>query len=150
VYHNRGGVRLLQKDFQGSIADYDLAIQLDPSLLFAFISRANARYHNRDAKALWDYWHVLKVEPAFGAREIIDMLADDLRNDERSVLVHSDRHVRMNNADPAAFGRRGLSRLLLGISDGSAEGDLERLVELVPDFAPCLQLLVERVRIVRK
>lgn len=78
VYHNRGGVRVLQNDIRGAIADYTSAIEIDPRLLVAYLSRGNARYHNRDPMALADYWHALKVDPGLAAAEIIRMLVNDL------------------------------------------------------------------------
>jgi tetratricopeptide (TPR) repeat protein len=143
VYHNRGGVRVLQSDFTGAVADYNSAIEIDPNLLVAYLSRGNARYHNRDTRALVDYWHALKSDPDFATAEIIQMLLNDLRHDVSAVLTNCDKHLRINPKDPVAYGRRGLTRLLMGDTDEQVWADLHELVRMQPGFKPALNRLVE-------
>jgi tetratricopeptide (TPR) repeat protein len=140
VYHNRGGVRVLQDDFAGAIADYDEALRLDPHLLVAWLSRGNARYHQRDPRAFMDHRHAIAVQPDFAVPEIIAMVADDLRRDEPGVLRNCEKHLRINRQDVTAYFRRGLSRLLLG-QEVEGEEDLESIRQLQPDLERELGLL---------
>lgn len=44
----RGAARMLAGDFEGAIADHDLAIKLDPSFHTAYVNRAAARSRRGD------------------------------------------------------------------------------------------------------
>ena len=48
ILHKRGGVRVLQADFNGAIDDYNEALSREPDNPIYYISRGNARYHRRD------------------------------------------------------------------------------------------------------
>jgi len=62
------------------------------------------------------------------------------------VLTNCDKHLRINPNDAVAYGRRGLTRLLIGDAGEPAWKDLDNLVRLQPGFRPALELLVEEAK----
>jgi tetratricopeptide (TPR) repeat protein len=123
IYHKRGGVRVLLNDFTGAVADYDRALALEPENFIYYLSRGNARYHLRQARGLADYRMAFRIHPEATAREIVRMLAEDVRQDAEQVLENCARHLRISEHDLLAHVRRGLTLVLLGRED-----------EAVPDF----------------
>ncbi len=129
-------------DFAGAIADYDQALEIDPELLVAHISRGNARYHARDPLAFTDYLHVLRVNAPLAAREILGMLVDDLHHDAAAVLKNCNKHLRINPNDITALCRRGLTRILMGEPLEELRADFERVFRLRPDVESVIQPLI--------
>ncbi|HEY4328354.1 MAG TPA: tetratricopeptide repeat protein [Phycisphaerae bacterium] len=141
VYHNRGGIRVLQNDFTGAIDDYNQALAIDPNLIVAYISRGNARYHQRDPLAFTDHWYALRTSPTLAAREIIQMIADDLHRDSVAVFRNCEKHLRLNRQDITAYFRRGLSKLLLDPTSQDAQTDLSQILKLEPNLIEVVTLL---------
>ncbi len=145
ICHKRGGVLVLKNDFAAAVADYDRALALEPENVFYYISRGNARYHLRQVAGLIDYRMAFRIDPEVTAREIIRLLADDLRADARRVLENCDQHLRISDRDLLAHARRGLALVLLG-RQGEAEGHFCRLRQALPDMAGCLDRLIALAR----
>ena len=77
VYHGRGGVRVLQNKFVEALADYDEALRLAPDNVCYYISRANARYHKRDVRAMVDFRMAFRLDAEGAARELLRILTAD-------------------------------------------------------------------------
>jgi tetratricopeptide (TPR) repeat protein len=137
IYHQRGGVRVLLNDFAGAIADYDRALALVPEDVVCYISRGNARYHRRDPGALADYRAAFHLDPESAAREVVRILAEDVRRRAEEVLDNCDQHLRISDRDLIAHARRGLTLVLLG-REAEAAPDFARCRELAPDMDSCL------------
>jgi serine/threonine-protein kinase len=146
AYHNRGGVRVLQKEIFGAVADYNIALEIEPRLMVAWLSRGNARYHQRDPKAFLDHLYVLAVAPALGVEELLAMFVADAQKDAAALLRNCDRHLRINPHDVTALCRRGFSRLVLNRDTELAERDLEKAYSLCPDLRAPLAPLAEAAR----
>jgi tetratricopeptide (TPR) repeat protein len=145
IYHGRGGVRVLLNDFAGALADYDRALSLDPEKFHLYISRGNARYHRRDRRAVLDFRMAFRLDAEGAAREVLRVIAVDAKRYPEAVLENCTKHIRINDRDAMAYGRRGLTLLLLG-RDAEAETDLARFQELVLDGQPYLQRVAELAR----
>ena len=141
AYHGRGGVRVLQSDFAGAIADYDHALSIEPGQFHLYISRGNARYHKRDPRGLLDFRMAFSLDADGAARELLRILQGDSRRDAPAVLDNCDKHLRINDRDVLAYARRGLTLLLLGRTAAAAP-DLARVAALAPDMQVWLQKLV--------
>jgi tetratricopeptide (TPR) repeat protein len=141
AYHGRGGVRVLQSDFAGAIADYDRALSIEPEQFHLYISRGNARYHQRDPRGLLDFRMAFRLDPDGAARELLRNLNNDVRRDAAAVLDNCDKHLRISDRDVLAYARRGLTLLLLGRT-AEATPDLARAAALVPDMQVWLRKLV--------
>src|SRR5262249_2286061 len=111
----------------------DQALDISPRFTVAYISRGNARYHERDPLAVADYLRAFRLSAAVAAREVVRILAEDLERDARGVFENCNNRLRGNPDDPVALVRRGLSQIFI---QRAAEGqaDLDRAGGLVPEF----------------
>jgi tetratricopeptide (TPR) repeat protein len=149
LYHDRGASRLAQGDLGGARADFEIALQIDPHSCVAYISRGNARYHQRDPDAVLDYRKAFRLDPWLAAQAIVRILADDLQRDPAHVFANCASHLRQNPDDVSAYCRRGLSYLLLG-QEAEAAKDFEQfLARPSPTAQQNLALLVRAVRLRR-
>ncbi len=142
AYHCRGGIRALQNDFTGAVADYDRALALEPDNVCFYVSRGNARYHLRDRRGVIDYRIAFRLDADGAARELVRALTI---LDAPDVLRNCDKHLRLNDRDAIAYARRGLTLFLMG-REVEAEADFVRSRELVPDMAVCLSWVIDRLR----
>jgi tetratricopeptide (TPR) repeat protein len=143
IYHNRGAAR--SGDFDGAIADFNQAITIDPLYCVAYISRGNARYHQRDPGCQADYRMAFLLDARLAAREIIRVIAVGVRCDLESVLDGCRSHLRLNASDVVARARRGLTLLLLG-REAEAEPDFRQIRLQSPEWEHPLQLLVQEAK----
>ncbi len=125
VLHKRGGVRVLQGDFDGAVGDYTEALALEPDNAIFYLSRGHARYHKRDGQALVDYRMAFRLDADTSARELARMLREDAHGGAAEVLKNCRQHLRIDAQDVPARLRRGLTLLLLGLA-AEAEADLEQ------------------------
>lgn len=64
AYNGRGSAKDDLKDYEGAIADYDKALELDPQDTGAYFARGNAKYNLKDyAGAITDYDKAIKLAP---------------------------------------------------------------------------------------
>jgi tetratricopeptide (TPR) repeat protein len=145
VYHARGGVRVLQNKFLEALADYDRAISLEPENALFYLSRGNAYYHRRDGRGVIDYRMAFRLAPLAAAREVVRLLAEDGRKGSGSILANCTKHLRLNDRDPLAYARRGLTLLLQGREEEAAT-HLARAGALVPDLSPHLARVIALAR----
>jgi tetratricopeptide (TPR) repeat protein len=145
VYHKRGGVRVLQNDFAGAVADYDAALDLEPDNAIFYLSRGNARYHQRDVRAVVDYRVAFRLDPEVATREVVRIVMDNARRDPEGVLENCRKHLRISDRDAFAHARLGLTLAALGRQDEAAP-HLARFQELVPDSKPYLGRLIPASR----
>jgi tetratricopeptide (TPR) repeat protein len=141
-YHGRAAVQVARLDFSAALADCDAAIRLRPDFAIAYISRAHARYHLRDGRAVFDYVRALEIAPAVAAREVLRIAAEHATKDWELVLSNCDKHLRSDPDDAIAAVRRGLTLLLLGRRRPAAE-DFGRACARFPRFRKHLQLVLE-------
>jgi tetratricopeptide (TPR) repeat protein len=142
IYHGRGGVRVLQNRFAEALADYEQALSLEPENVCYYISRANARYHKRDVRAVLDFRTAFHLDAEAAVREVLRIITADAQRDAEMVLENCTKHLRISSRDVLADARRGLTLLLLG-RQAEARPDLERVRDLLPDLRPHWQRLVE-------
>lgn len=71
LHNNRGVERKLKGDLDGAIADYGVALALNPGDFFAYNNRANVRRDKGDlAGAIADYGEAVRIEPDYAAAYI--------------------------------------------------------------------------------
>jgi tetratricopeptide (TPR) repeat protein len=145
IWHHRGGVRVLQQDFVGAIGDYDRALALAPEFFLAYVSRGHARYHRRDPRAVADYRIAFRLDPEGTAGEVFRLLVEQARQAPAEVLANCDQHLRISARDALAYGRRGLTLLLLG-RESEAAPDLARFGEMASDLRGLFKRLLELAR----
>jgi tetratricopeptide (TPR) repeat protein len=145
AYHHRGGIRVLLNDFAGAIADYDEALRINPQFYVAYLSRGNARYHQRDLMGYVDYRMAFRLNAEESARELVRILAEDMQRGPEAVLENCRKHLRISPNDLTAYARRGLTLLLLG-RDADAEADFAQAQALTSDARAHIDLIVQAAR----
>ena len=110
-----------------------------------FRSRANARYHKRDLGGYADYRRAFAIGPERAAREVVRILAEDIRRDQAAVFTNCARHLKINPTDITAFARRGLTLLLLR-RDEEARQDFQQILLLKPDIKDHLDLVINAAK----
>ena len=73
------------------------------------------------------------------------MLAEDVERDPEAVLSNCDKHLRLNQHDLLAHGRKGMTLILLGRSE-EGEASLRQMVELLPELQDPLELVLQAAR----
>jgi len=145
VYHLRCGVFAAQRQWAEALADCNNALEIDPNLCLAHLSRGNMRYHLRDHAAPTDYATAFRLNAQATANAILRMLTADMREDADGVLENCRKHLRICPDDAVAYSRRGLTLLLLG-RDDEAAGDLEQAVRLFPECQKYLDIVVRQAK----
>jgi tetratricopeptide (TPR) repeat protein len=81
--HTNRGVELKRKgDLDGALADYDIAIRLNPSDQFAYNNRANAWRDKGDLdRAIADWSEAVRIDPGYTAAYVNRGLLNERRND---------------------------------------------------------------------
>ena len=73
AYSNRGNALGDKKDYEHAIADFDMAIKIDPKYATAFYNRADVKLTaGEKSGAIADYRQALTLRPGF--KEAADML----------------------------------------------------------------------------
>lgn len=84
LYNDRGQSKANLQDYNGAIADYTMAIELNPVFLSAYMNRGSAKYHQKDYKgAIVDYTTAIENDPypagAYCSRGIAELMLKDNR-----------------------------------------------------------------------
>ena len=112
----------LSGDFDRAIAEYSIAIKVDPARTEIYIKRGQARWQKGDYDlAIADFERALKLDaglaPAYLHRGIV--LA--ARGDHEAAIADFDRAATLRQTDAAASLYRGLSLVKLGEPDRAAD-----------------------------
>ncbi|MBV8887365.1 MAG: tetratricopeptide repeat protein [Chroococcidiopsidaceae cyanobacterium CP_BM_RX_35] len=126
----QGGDKYKKGDYQGAIADYTKALQLNPKSAEAYNYRGNARLNLRDKQgAIADYDQAIKLNPNYA-----DAFND--RGDGRSALGDNqgaitdyDQAIQIDPNYAKAYANRGSVRSTLGDKQG-ALADLQQAATL--------------------
>jgi tetratricopeptide (TPR) repeat protein len=146
IYHSRGSVRVRQRKFAEALAEFNTVLEIAPTMCLGYVSRGNVRYHLRDPDAARDYWTAMQLDPELAATDIARFIIDDAGNDAEEVLKNCRQHLRIWPLDVVARARRALTLLVLDRPDEAAL-DFERIVALLPQWAPFLQRLLDAVSV---
>jgi tetratricopeptide (TPR) repeat protein len=145
IYHARGGVHVLKNAFADAVADDDRALEYEPDNYVFYISRGNARYHQRDLRGIADYRIALRLNPDGAAKEMVRLVAADVRRDAAFVLDNCAKHLRISDRDILAHARRAVTLVLVGRDDEAAP-HVERVRGAVPDLRPSLERVIALAR----
>ncbi len=128
----RGQEKARQGDFQGAIADYTLAIQLDPRNSRAYSQRGSARYKSGDlAGAIADYTEVIQL--AGDARAYFNRgIARYRLEDYEGAVADYTQALRLNPQWAVAYYNRGNAYRQLNQQQQAIE-DYSRAIELNPE-----------------
>ena len=132
AYNNRAGAFMAKGDYDRALADYDMAVQLNPEVAAAWLNRGGlwARRENFD-RAIADLTKAIQLDPslwksfnnrsnAWRAKEEYTKAKDDI-----------DQAIRLAPNEPLPYALRAELWRLLGDLDG-AIADLTKAIAVIP------------------
>jgi lipoprotein NlpI len=127
-----GILRYQRGDFDGAIAAYNQAIDLDPKAGEAFFNRGIAKAAHDDLDgAIADYSQALQVDPTLSAAYYYRGLARHSKGDLDGAIGDYNQAVQIDPKNAFAFFNRGLIRMQKDDIDGAVT-DSTRALELDP------------------
>jgi lipoprotein NlpI len=132
AYVSDGILKYQRGDFDGAIAAYNQAIDLDPKLAEAFFNRGIAKAAHDDLDgAVADYSQALQVDPSLGPAYYYRGLARHSKGELDGAVSDYDQAVQLDPKNALAYFNRGLIRMQKDDIDGSIV-DSSRALELDP------------------
>ena len=118
---------------------------LEPDNFLYHISRGNARYHLRNPQGVSDYQKAFHINAGAAVREVVRLVAADIRRNTAGVLKNCDKHLRINDRDLTAHARRGVALVLLG-REAEAATHFAALKAALPEMEKVFTLLRRTAR----
>jgi tetratricopeptide (TPR) repeat protein len=131
-----GRERSVKGDFDGAIADYSRAIELDPRYALAWGSRGAARAKKEDWDgAIADYTRAIELDPTLASAWGCRGFAKASKRDWDGTIADLDRAIELDPKETSDWGNRGFAKASKG-DYGGAIADYTRAIELAPTLAP--------------
>lgn len=136
-YAGLGTLKFRSADYDGAIADFTRAIELEPGNSGYYVGRGNAKRVKRDYPgAIADYTHAIKFEREYkdvlyGNRAGVKELAGDLAG----AIDDYTKAIEINPKDADTYRKRGLAKQKKGDAKGAA-ADMERAKRLTQTLSP--------------
>jgi tetratricopeptide (TPR) repeat protein len=135
VYIARGNLYGVQGEVGRAIADYDIAITLDPNRAITFFNRATALMEKGEIdRALFDFDHAIELDPMSADAHVGRGRAYYQKKDYAAALTDYDVALRLVPDNPEALAERGDTHERAGLYDRAAE-DYGRLIAIEPGNA---------------
>ena len=136
--NDRGSQRAEKGDINGAFADFDRAIQLDPTFAPAFNNRGIARMVNGDvAGAITDYNIAIHLNPNFAKALNNRGFARRAKGDLDGAIADYSTAILLDPAFADALNNRGIARREKGDLNG-AIADYDLAIQIHPDYAQAL------------
>jgi tetratricopeptide (TPR) repeat protein/S1-C subfamily serine protease len=135
AYNNRGVSKSKLGDNKGAVADYNVAIGINPQYAEPYSNRGITKYRSGDNKgAMEDYNIAIRIDPQYGeAYGNRGNVKSDL-GDLKGAIADYDITIKINPKSAEAYFLRGSNRSKIGDKKG-AMADYDRVIELNPQFA---------------
>lgn len=132
-FYIQGVNRFYQGDFQGAIAAYNRAIQLNPNYAAAYFNRAETLLNSEDSKrALEDLNQGLRISPNNVEALLIRGSARQQLGDDQGATDDWNQVVRINPRYATDYSTRGRARFSLNDYRGAIE-DFNQALKIVPN-----------------
>jgi lipoprotein NlpI len=146
AYYIRGTEWVNQGNYDRGIADFTLALDLDPKLVAAYFNRALARSEKGDGDlAIADYDAVLKLSPTDTKAHIGRAFEWTVKGDYKRAADDYEAIVKLEPQSATGYFGRGRARFYAG-DFTSAASDLARAYELEPSTYTALWTYLARRR----
>jgi tetratricopeptide (TPR) repeat protein len=134
-FFNRAGAKKAVGDLDGAIADYDLAIQLDPKDAAIYNNRGLAKQAKGDFNAaIADFNRAMELNPKDAVAYSNRGNTKRDKGDLDGAILDYNHSIRVNPKYAYAYYDRGLAKKQKSDLDG-AIADYNRVIELDPKFA---------------
>jgi tetratricopeptide (TPR) repeat protein len=121
-------------DYQGAVAAYTQAIQLNPNYSQAYNNRAAARYQQKEYKgAIEDLSQVLRINPNNSLAYFNRAKSRSKLGDEQGASEDRNKGLRVNPSNAEEYVNRGSTRFYLGDKQG-AIADLSQALRINPNY----------------
>ncbi len=133
--HESGNQKLDKGDYDGAIADYNRAIELNPKYASAYNNRGNAKSNKRDYDgAIADYNRAIELDPKYAFAYSNRGSAKSNKRDYDGAIADFDRAIELDPKFASAYNNRGYAKSNKRDYDG-AIADCNRAIELDPKYA---------------
>ena len=110
TFYDRGVEKYKAEDFKGAIADFDRAIEIDPSYAQAFISRGNAKDDaGKPQEAIADYNKAIELIPTYADAYNNRGITKYRLGDKQAAISDYDKAIEYNPKYDNAYYNRGAS-----------------------------------------
>jgi tetratricopeptide (TPR) repeat protein len=134
-YLDSGNARYARGDYDGAIADYDRAIQLEPDSYVAYVTRGIAKRAKADYDgALADYNKAIQLKPGFYTAYVTRGAVKRAMEDYDGSIADYDMAIQLKPDHAKAHYARGYTYEQMG-KFGNAIADYDKSIELEPDYA---------------
>ena len=134
-YVNRGNSKYGNRDFDGAIADYNKAIEIDPRHALAYNNRGLARGVKGDLDgAIADYNKTIEIDPHYSQAYFNRGKARDDKGDHDGAIADYTKVIEIDPRYAKAYYNRGNARDDKGDHDG-ALADYNKAIEIDPRLA---------------
>jgi lipoprotein NlpI len=146
AYHARGAEWANQGNHERAIADFDVALELDPKLDAAYYNRALSRSHRGEIeRAIADYDAAIKLSPGRANPHIGRAAEWVAKGDYKRAIADYDQALRLEPQSSASYFGRARARFYAG-EFMSAASDVYRAHQLEPGAYSALWLFLARKR----
>ncbi len=130
TYLRIAGKALYDGDFDRAIAEYSIAIRVDPARTDSYVKRGQAFLEkgNYD-RAVADFNRTLVIDPECAAAYLNRGIVQAARGDDQAALVDFARAIALNPSMASPRLHRGLSLAKVGDAEGAAD-DFRRILKL--------------------
>ncbi|MEG4318693.1 MULTISPECIES: tetratricopeptide repeat protein [unclassified Microcoleus] len=134
-FYIQGGDKYEKGDYQGAIADYNQALQINPNYAKAYQNRGVARRRlGENQGAIGDYNQALRIDPNFALAYSNRGNARRGLGDNQGAIADYNQALRINPNFAEAYYNRGNARRGLGDNQG-AIADYNEALRINPNFA---------------
>jgi tetratricopeptide (TPR) repeat protein len=128
----KGEEKIKGTDYEGAIADYDQAIQLDPKLAVAYVSRGFVRTLRRDKQgAIADYDQAIQLDPKLAAAYVGRGYIHKTLGDKKEAIADYDQAIQLDPRMASAYVARAHIRSETADLKGSF-ADMQTAIKLDP------------------
>jgi tetratricopeptide (TPR) repeat protein/S1-C subfamily serine protease len=135
TYNNRGNSKSDLENKEGAIADYNLAIALNPKYAMAYNNRGTAKSDLRNIEgAIADYNLAIELNPKYAMPYINRGIIKSTLGKRKDAIVDFDRAIALNPKSTDAYNNRGIAKSALADKKG-AIADFDLSIALNPNIS---------------
>ena len=113
-YYNKGVDRTQINDFEGAIAEFNIAIKLNPNYAEAFYNRGSAKLRVKDNKgAIYDFNKAIEINPNFEQSYYNRAIAKIQIKDYQGALTDYNKAIEIKTDFADAYLNRGLLKIAI-------------------------------------
>jgi tetratricopeptide (TPR) repeat protein len=134
-YYDRAYAKQNQGDYDGAIADFSRAIELNPGYVDAYDNRADSRQSKGDYDGvIADSDRALQLDPKDSYGYSDRAYAEECKGDLKSAIEDDNRAIELDHTKGYVFTQRGYCKEMEGDFPG-AMADYDRAVKIGPTYA---------------